>query len=87
MSREISKELKKAKFLWDGKNLAVEDGSGGQIKLNKIYIFSLTRFILRVCQSNFLKQFSKKEVEEVQVEEEFIEETEDPNQLKFEFEQ
>lgn len=84
---EISKELKKAKFKWDGKFLVIGDENGNEVKLNKIYSFSLARFILRVCQNNFLKQFSKKEIKEADLESEVIEEYEDPNQLTFGFEE
>lgn len=85
MSELISKELKKAKFNWDGKILTIEDEFGGLVKLNKIYCFSLTRFFFRVCQKSFLKQFSRKEIEEAAVLEEssevWKEEAEDPNQM------
>jgi hypothetical protein len=84
MSKSISKELKKAKFNWDGKTLIIEDEFGGLVKLNKIYGFSLTRFFLRVCQKSFLKQFSRKELEEAGALEESSEDgekTENPNQM------
>lgn len=85
--KEISKDLKKAKFKWDGKFLIIGDEEGNEVKLNKIYSFSLARFILRICQKNFLKQFSKKEIKEADLENEIIEEQEDPNQMCFGFEE
>ena len=50
----IQKKLKSAEFLYDtSKGLLVING---QVKLKKLYMFSLQRFILRVSQKLSIKR-------------------------------
>lgn len=81
---KITKELKHATFEYDEKTkefTILTDPNNyytgrNNIKLNKIYAFAFTRFVIRISQRNWLR--SNKTIEQL-IEEEI---QEDENQLK-----
>jgi len=56
----IEKTLKNCRFLWEDetRHLWIEDSEGEVVKLNKVYAFSLMRFLIRVAQRHW--KYSKK---------------------------
>jgi hypothetical protein len=88
---QIIKNLKFANFIWDEKekSFLIQDDEGGEVKLNKIYAFALTRFILRIAQKNFLRDSYLRSIsleDESNLEDDKGEEfEEDPRQQKFLF--
>lgn len=86
---KIIKELKYATFEYDEENkeFTIEHASGNQVTLNKVYAFAFMRFIIRMAQRNWLRQFKKskknldKEGEKMVLSED---DNINPNQLFFE---
>jgi hypothetical protein len=81
---KITKELKNACFSWDQENktFTIIDSNNNEVQLNKIYIFALMRFIIRIAQKNFLSAPAMRPKNSV---EETAEEFDDENQTKFSF--
>lgn len=78
----IKRELKGATFTYDEstKSFSVSTPEG-QITLNKVYAFALTRFIFRLAQRNWLRQKKLDKLEESMIESD-DEENNNPNQLE-----
>lgn len=90
---KIIKKLKYGQFEYDEENKEftiktiphgeTESGyavGGNSIKLNKIYAFAFMRFVVRMAQRNWLRNFNKRESNS-STEEAINETEEDPNQL------
>lgn len=90
---KIIKKLKYGQFEYDEENKEFTikttphgESEGGyavganNIKLNKIYAFAFMRFVVRMAQRNWLRNFNKRELN-LTKEEATNETEEDPNQL------
>tara|TARA_Y100000361_G_C11110970_1_gene317536 strand:- start:191 stop:460 length:270 start_codon:yes stop_codon:yes gene_type:complete len=75
---KIKKELKYAEFEYDEESkkfLIIDTENGSVVELNKVYAFAFMRFVIRMAQRNWMRQFNKNKkninkIEEIESEEE-----------------
>lgn len=58
---KINKKLKYADFSYDEetKSFTITNKEGKEVELNKVYSFAFMRFVIRICQRNWLRNPNK----------------------------